>query len=205
MTTSCIDTNTLASYFGGTISEEERVRMVAHLGGCPECLEDFASASHIMREPDPDERVPAPFFGKKLIENIYNWIKDRLTTLAEKFPVPYGEPAFAVRGKGQASGDFDVLTNYVGDLQIEISVEERKEDRTDIRVSIKNPELAKNISLALRRDGEDISECILKGSHTTFDDLLLGCYELILEENAVEKGSVCFDLGDSGIVLKSEV
>lgn len=210
----CIDSDILASYFGGSLSDEEKIRIMEHITECRVCMEKFASASHIMTdrslndwEPASEKtardflkslNIPMPGSSRKSLRDrmtgCYNRIISPLTGI---FRLP--EPAL-VRSGAASSENKICLSRKVGNLQIEISAEESESDNSTIKIEVfggnQNPE---NISLTLTRDEGRMFARNLRGHAVRFDDLPHGCYQLILSQDGHEKGRCVFEVSEKGL------
>jgi hypothetical protein len=220
MTRPCIDSDTLEAYFGATLSDEEKIRMMEHITECHACLEKFASADSIMRNPDLDEWEPASeeksrdflkglniphpdTSGKSMRERItacYNRIISPLTAI-------FRQPELALVRSGTASSADEIcLIRKVGDLQTEIYVEELEKDNATISVKVFGGNRnAENISLTLIKDDGRMFARNLRGDVMRFDDLPQGCYQFILSQNGREKGSYTFEVSEKGLHEKDNL
>jgi len=220
MTTPCINSDTLASYFGGSLSDEEKIRMMAHITECSICLEKFASASSIMKNSSLDDWEPAsektardflkclniPRTGssrKSLRERMTACYNRIILPLTEMFRLP--EPAL-VRSGTASSADEICLSRKVADLQTEIYVEESESDNSTIKIKVfSGNQNAENISLALIKDDGRMFARNLRGDAVRFDDLPQGCYQFILSQNGHEKGSYVFEISEKGLHEKDNL
>lgn len=219
MTKLCIDSDTLASYFGGSLSDEEKIRMMAHITECRTCLEKFASASSIMKNSELDDWEPASekttrdflkrlnlpkpdASGKSLRDRITACYNRILSPLTEMFRLP--EPAL-VRS-GTSSADEICLNRKIGNLQTEIYAEESESGNSTIRVKVfSGNQNAENISLTLIKDDGKMFARNLRGESVRFDDLPQGCYQFILEQNGHEKGRCVFEISEKGLHEKDNL
>lgn len=220
MTRPCIDSDTLEAYFGGSLSDEEKIRMMAHITECRDCLEKFASASSIMKnsrldnwEPASEKttrdflkslHIPAPdASGKSLRERITACYNRIISPLTEMFRLP--EPVL-VRSGTASSQDEMCLMRKVGDLQTEIYAEESESGKSTIRVKVFGGNRnAENISLTLIKDDGKMFARNLRGESVRFDDLPQGCYQFVLEQNGCEKGSYTFEVREKGLYEKDNL
>ncbi len=214
MTRSCINSDTLASYFGGSLPDEEKIRIMEHITECRTCLEKFASASSIMKNSSLDEwepaseettrsflsrlNIPRPGSSRKSLRDrmtdCYNRIISPLTAML-RLP----EPAL-VRSGAASSEDEICLSRKVGDLQTEIYVEESESDKSTIKIKVlSGNQDAENISLTLIKDDGRMFARNLRDDVMRFDELPHGSYQFILSQNTCEKGSYIFEVSEKGL------
>lgn len=217
MTTLCTDLDMLASFFGDRLSDEDKNRMMKHLTECPTCLENFASASSIMKnsvldEWDPiseqaaqnalkslDRRTDDPGTENKSIlpllkEKTVRWVKG----LVSDYPLQYGF-ARAPGLSNASSADHIHLKKISDNLQSEIFFE-KYDDRFcfQIRVLTENKR-AGNVRITLKRQGGGPVSRLLKDGHRLFEDLPFGTYHLIIEPKNSDKAEYSFEVNEAGI------
>lgn len=222
MTTRCIDLDVLADYFGGDLSDEEKIRMMEHLTECRFCVESFASANHIMKNPDLTEWEPAaePVFREalrklsspKTAKAVHRPVlADRFADFCKRLAGAaagwFRVPEFAPVRSNAVSWEEDIsLNRAIDDLETEIYVEEIARDRATLRIKVmKNNEKAKNISLTLINDSGKIFARNLLSDFVRFDDIPPGSYQFILEQNGAEKGNCFFEINENGLYEKDNL
>ncbi len=218
MKSRCIDFDTLVNYIAGTLSGEDKDLILEHLSKCDICLQKFTSAASIMNDRELDKWDPMSEEDAQILLSDLNPVRRFAKKLHKQtknfFPIQKIKDFFypdlplqldGVRSKGTASEDFDSLSKKIGVLQAELSVEKERGNKADIRVKVfRGSEKADNISLTLVRDGRNIQACFLRDGYADFDNLSLGRYHLLLEQNSLEKKNLIFEIRKSGIYNNDE-
>ncbi|QTA86091.1 zf-HC2 domain-containing protein [Desulfonema magnum] len=233
MATPCIDFDMLASYFEGSLSDEDKVRMMAHLAECHTCLEKFASASSIMKNRNLAEWKPAseevarhflkhlslpeivrePPLHSGLFYELRRSSRDLITSFYRRIAVfvanLFRQPVSAyapVRSHAVSSPDDICLTRKIDDLETEVYIEELENDKATIKVKVVNDgKNGKNISLTLIKDRWKVFARNLRNDFVRFEDIPPGSYQLILEQNGFEKGSCFFEISEDGLYEKDNL
>ena len=216
MTSSCIDSDTLVRYFGGSLSDEEMVGVMEHLRECPECMEKFASANNIMGndklkdwKPASEKETqkaleilnlrksePARRIGKSPLARIRDFLNPVRKLFTDSLPAP--PLPSPVRSGTDTSPDIHSLTRNLADFQIQVSLEQEREGLADIRISVSHSQNIEHIGLILKKNGKSVRACLLRGDHADFEDLPFGHYQLLLEQSSSEKGGLFFEIRESG-------
>jgi len=204
MATSCIDLDMLAGYFGESLSDEERSRMMEHLAVCPECLEKFVNASSVMGNCKlksmsdevtqcalkKSDRAP-----KKPTQGLFRRIR---TWAAELFRF-----GFSVRSDRVLFGN-NVIK--IDDLQTEIHIRKLKRNKADITIKeYDDNELGENISFILISGLGRIFAQNVKNGFAGFDKIPYSSYRLISDHDGYEKGSCFFEITKKGLYEKNDI
>lgn len=199
----CIDLDMLAGYFGESLSDEERSRMMEHLAVCPECLEKFVKASSAI--------------GNCKLESM----SDEMTRCALKQSDKASEKSRGIfrRIAAWVSGlfrfgfpdqsDMILFGNNVirtDDLQTEIHIRKLRTNKADITIKEdddNNP--GENTSFILISDLGKIFAQNVKNGFACFDKIPYGSYHLISDDDGYEKGSCFFEINRKGLSEKVDM
>jgi len=214
MTIPCISLDTLAAYFEGSLSDEDKLRMMEHLTACGMCLESFASASSIMKNSKLDGWDPASeeaarrameYMGfpvqrstQKPLGNPIGRLYRRIAEITAEMLQP---PEFAPVRSGVRPSENICLRQRIRELETEICLEDMDNDKAAIKIRVsENNKTAENISLTLiRKCMKKIFARNLRNDSVRFDDIPAGVYRLILEQNGLEKGNCFFEIDEQGL------
>ena len=207
MTTSCcIDLDMLAGYFGESLSDEERSRMMEHLAMCPECLEKFVNASSVMGscklEMMSDEMTQCALkrsgkTSKKLTQGFGSIFKRIKAWAARLFRFGFS-----------ARSDMIWFRNNViriDGLQTEIHIRRRMKNKADITIKDYGNDDGSNVSFILISGLGKIFAQNLKNGAACFDKIPYSSYQMISDDNGYEKGSCFFEVTKKGLYEKADM
>ncbi len=167
MMAQCIDLDMLAGYFGGSLSDNEKIWMMRHISSCSECLEQFASASGLMGNPYLEKWEPASdevtqSALKKLnipsvsannpgmqasmraeADNfhakkpLFGQIMESVGRITEWAETLFSVPQPALVRSETASAADSHLSLEIADLHIRIHLEESDDDKVAIKVTLR--------------------------------------------------------------------
>jgi hypothetical protein len=216
----CIGEETLMDYIEGRLSEKARSKIEQHLSGCDICLEELSVAGKMIRDhclfdstsaeldSVPEhvtrravESVKA-FRDKSLPNKISEFTRSVLSKWQDSLSelLPFQTPAMAtVRGsKTVIAEGLVVLRKSFSDLDAEIEIEKKGQDRASIRVMLsKDDSPAKLTRVALFKDGREVSSYPLKGSAALFEDVPFGHYVLAFTRNGAPIGEYPFEIKET--------
>ena len=209
----CIDLDMLISYFGNSLSENKRAEIIEHITKCPECLETFSSANHIMGNPELDKweilsaKTARQIVKKMIPEPDKKPRKSFLEQISEWGAGLFSQQKFAaVRSEAVYEDDL-CLIRKINILQTEIYLEESEADNATIKVKIiEDNKIAEDIILTLieREEGKIFAQHLLSDS-ARFEAIPLGCYQLIIEQDGKEKEKIFFEINEQELYeLKTE-
>jgi len=199
----CIDLDGLIRYFEGSLSEEKEAEIMKHITQCPECLETFSSANHIMGNREIDEWKP---LTEKAAGRIIKRIlpeparkedkKSFFQQISEWGSGLFPQQKFAAVRSDSVYNEDVCLIRKKDDLQTEIYLEKSETDNVTIKIRILDGnKTAENIILTLiKREEGKIFAQYLRDDSTDFDEIPLGCYQLIIEQNERETDKFFFEI-----------
>lgn len=201
----CLDAAMLAGYVDDQLTEEERAEVERHVMACDLCMEALAVSKTLLNEMDLDawetgaarSRVDAVIENvKNKIDSFYRWASD----LAPPAWFATFSPA-AVRSSAstEPTRAAVLVTRRMGDLQAEMYVQKSRMDAAFMAVKVtagrKN---AQNVCLTLAKKEGGLQARYATRDYEVFDNLGFGTYNLIVEQNADEKGSYLFHIDEEG-------
>ncbi len=210
----CVDMETLSDIVSGTISADERQRIVAHIKTCPECFLRVNSALLVCcdentgaSQPLPDKEVRS--FVKRLEKKIKKplWdIRKRLQPfiswrddLAPDLPSVYGYARNQADSLNQIKIAYIQIEKRFGDIKT-LLLFEKYLDRFNIHIRVSHPHTGVcNIRFNLLGEEGPVSR-LLKEGHASFEDFPFGAYELVMIHQQKEKGSYHFQMDNRGLL-----
>ncbi|OQX27105.1 MAG: hypothetical protein BWK80_06955 [Desulfobacteraceae bacterium IS3] len=190
----CIDLETLASYIGGTVSDEERDRIEEHLADCEDCRKEFAVASTILNDEELSECEPLSDKESRSIWDkikgkiapILQWSRSLYSELTENAWFLLFEPAPAMsRSRSEARQpvvEYVYFSKELSEiLEAEMYFRKTEDEKACMKVRVtEESEPAKNVRLTLKREGKKDVSRPLRDAYVAFDDLMFGDYHLVV-------------------------
>jgi hypothetical protein len=190
----CIDLETLASYIGGTVSDEERDRIEEHLADCEDCRKEFVVASTILNDKELSEneglseKESRSMWAKikEKIAPVLQWTRALCSELTEAPWFSVFEPAPAMsRGRSEARQpvvEYVYFSKELNEmLEAEMYIRKTEDEKACMKVRVtEEEELAKNVRLTLKREGKKDVSRPLRDAYVAFDDLMFGDYHLVV-------------------------
>jgi len=198
----CIDLDMLIRYFEGSLSEKEDAEIMKHITQCPECLETFSSAGNIMGNRELDEWKPLTekaarqILKRILPEPARKERKSFFQQISEWGAGLFPQQRFATVRSNEFCEDDVCLIREKDDLHTEIYLEESGSDNATIRIRIiKNNKIAENIIITLiKREEGKIFAQYSRDDSVQFEEIPIGCYQLIIEQDEDEKDKFFFEI-----------
>lgn len=204
---SCLNTETLARYLGGELSEKAQEQVEAHLAECDACRKDLVVAyalTHDKNLPDPEPLAEASASqawqrikekSEQAVGRIYHWIKASAPSL-DSLP----QPAMVRSNASADLADYTEFEKEIDDLKLKIYAERTGEHQCRLELSVSQAgQITRNLRATLiQPDGTFVSRLIKAGTER-FDDLDFGEYRINLIQYASEKGNFCFEIHADGI------
>lgn len=196
MTNKCLDLDILAAYIDGSLTDDEKEAVEAHIASCDECMEEFVLATLLLNdeelseEYEPDTQISVQTVlqaaGDKIKAKISDW-------LAKLSPPEWlvlqnsVSPARASTDSADAASSIFVRKS-INELQTEMYIEKNEDsvcaDHWQLWIKVfKNKEMAKNVSLTLVREGGMPFARFLNRDYVLFDRQPYGSYSLTVEQN----------------------
>jgi hypothetical protein len=217
MKTLCPDEEMFVDYLEGRISNDERTGIEEHLSDCDTCLEEFIVAGNLERAEEGFQSDPVPAGVTQaalhvinsqtltpsglLIERFKRSIKDLYAWLSIFFnPAIWRGWGFSqIRGsKKVVYKDLIRLKKIFREIEAEIEIEKKGEDRTLIRVrlegDIRNKE---DVRATLKKGDREISSNLFNRGYAVFEDVPFGHYSITFSRNGVILGEYFFKIKET--------
>ncbi len=206
MKENCIDIARLVEYSEGRLTGKALEAMEKHLCECDACLEEFIMANRLMADEELKQWDPLSESGaralwqtlKKRAAGTYEWIKARLPLS----PASPFQPAFAsvVRSGAGPAVDFIHLNREFEDLEADMVVQKGDDQKIDIHVGVtRGHQVPGNVRLTFIKGDEILHSRLLEQGRQVIDGLDFGKYEMLVIDDAVEKGRIRFDIHEAGL------
>jgi hypothetical protein len=221
----CPNDEMLADYFEGRLSDEDRIKMEAHLSVCHTCLEMLVAVYGVVRgrsrfQPDaaPKELTEAAvrLINRQAVESCvpgipmrkrfvigmspYKMMKNLCSSISEFCTRPWADWRLApIRGSVQTiSKDLiNVRKQFVG-IETEIKVEKTGHNKACIRVEL--PEYdrrKKTLRVTLKRDEREIASYLLNEGYALFEDIPFGHYNFVFVRDGAKIGTYFFEIKET--------
>jgi len=218
MKTACPDEETLVNYLEGRLSDNERTGMEKHLSGCDTCLEEFIVARNLERSVKELQLDPVPAGVTKaafdminsqpltpsglIIERVKRPIEDLYAWLADLFsPALWRGWRFAqIRGsRKEVYKDLIRLRKTFGEIEVEIEIEKKGENKALIRVRLAKDSRNKeeDVRATLKKGNREISSNLLNKGYAVFEDIPFGHYSIIFSGDGVILGEYLFKIKET--------
>ncbi|MCP4346535.1 MAG: zf-HC2 domain-containing protein [Desulfobacterales bacterium] len=195
----CIDTDLLDRYIDGFLPEQEKDQTEKHFLECDKCLERFVIAKELLEDPELTEYKPS---FTDIAQTVLQNIKEAVWRFFEWLPnLSIPEWASAVRSAAHSSV---FVIKEMDDLRTEVFVQKIKDDKARIFIKVfKDNKSAQNVNLKFGKKGRRPREELLLGDNVfTNEELAFGIYNLIVEQNDMEKGTCVFEINNKGLYAK---
>lgn len=205
MSSPCLDGVMLAGYVDGQLTETQRAEVADHMMACDACMETLAMAKTLLNEMDLTAyEAPA---AREVVRSVIDRVKKKIDSFygwASELAPPAWFAGFApsaVRSSVSAEPTRAavLVTRRMGRLQTEMYVQKSRMDAAFMAVKVttgrKN---AQNVCLTLAREGGGLQARYVTRDYEVFENLGFGSYNLIVEQNADEKGSYTFHIDEEG-------
>ncbi len=205
MTFPCLDVAMLAGYVDGQLTEDERSEVEDHMMDCDLCMEALAVSKTLINEMDLAAYETAAARNvvsavienvKKKIDSFYGWVAD---LASPAWFMEFAPSAVRSSPSAEQTRAAVLVTRRMGNLQAEMYVQKSRMDAAFMAVKVttgrKN---AQNVCLTLAREEGGLQARYVTRDYEVFDNLGFGTYNLIVEQNADEKGAYMFHIDEEG-------
>jgi hypothetical protein len=202
-TDNCLELDILGAYIDGSLDDDEKEAVKAHIASCDECMEEFVLATLLLNDEELAEyeteyaQTPAQTGLHTALQAVGDRIRtkmsDWLTALSPPEWLSLQNSFSAVRGSQYSA---DAVTSIfvrkdINELQTEMYIEKDEtglsSDHWRMWIKVfKGREAAKNVSLTLIREGGMPFARFLNRDYVFFDRQPYGSYSLALEQHAAE-------------------
>ncbi|MCP4346335.1 MAG: zf-HC2 domain-containing protein [Desulfobacterales bacterium] len=201
MGTGCIDTNALYDYVEGELSARDKDRIEKHLASCDTCLDIFLTAKEFWKENHLAETVPEKIDSSVLetiysrLKQFYQWVAEPLT--GDMLPQPLRS------GAGTETTECIKLSETSDNFHKELIFYKTGIDEFSVDTRISGEEITKGtLSVILEREHGRFEACSPEQGHARFEGLPFGSYRFILEQDGSEKGTISFEINETGLSEK---
>ncbi|MCF8086653.1 MAG: zf-HC2 domain-containing protein [Desulfotignum sp.] len=221
----CPNDEMLADYFEGRLSDEDRIKMEAHLSVCQTCLETVVAVNGVVRgksrlhlDAAPKElteaavrlinrqaeksRKPGIPMRKRSDMGMspYKMMKNLCSSISEFCSRPWAEWRFApIRGSVQTiSKDLVTVRKQFVGIETEIKIEKTGHNKACIRVE--SPEYdrpQKTLRVTLKRDEREIASYLLNEGYALFEDIPFGHYNFVFVKDGAKIGTYFFEIRET--------
>lgn len=215
----------LADYFEARLSDEDRIKMEAHLLECKTCLETLGVVNGIVRgagrfqlDAAPEELTEAAVhlinsqasescepriqMLKRFVIGLYPYkmMKNLCSGISEFCTRPWAEWRLSsIRGSVQTiSKDLINVRKRFDGIETEIKIEKTGHSKACIRVE--SPEYdrrKKTLRVTLKRDEREISSYLLNGGYALFEDIPFGHYNFVFVRDGAKIGTYFFEIKET--------
>jgi len=221
----CSNDEMLADYFEGRLSDEDRIKMEAHLSECNTCLETLMAVYGVVRrrsrfqlEAVPKEVTEAAvslinrqtkvwcepmiqMLKRSVIGLPFDKILSNLYSRISKFCTqPWAAWRLAsIRGSGRTiSKDLINVRKSFDGIETEIKIEKTGQNKACIRVESPEYDRRKNtLRITLKRDEREICSYLLNGDYMLFEDIPFGHYSFIFIRDGAKIGTYFFEIKET--------
>ena len=215
MRTKCIRDEILMDYLEDRLSHKERSRIERHLANCDTCLEEAAVTGEMIQGTRDFELDTVPedvtrramvavraIGDNSLLDRVSIYVSLLASKLSDTFAGfwPWKNPGLApVRGsKTVIAEDLILLRKSFSDLEAEIEIEKRDQDKASIRVMLLRDDIpAKPIRVTLFKNGREIASYPFNRSTAFFEDIPFGRYVLVFTRKGVKAGEYPFEIKET--------
>lgn len=217
MKTVCPDEEMFVDYLEGRLSNNKRTKIEEHLSECDTCLEEFIVASNLERVEEGLQLDPVPagltqaalhvinnqslIPSGSLIERVKGSIKDLYTWLSAFFsPAIWRGWGFAqIRGsRKEVYKDLIRLRQTFGEIEAEIEIEKKGENRALIRVQLADDARNKeDVRATLKKGDREISSNLFNRGYAVFEDVPFGHYSITFSRNGIILGEYFFKIKET--------
>ena len=215
MKTKCNTEEVLAGYVEDRLSDKERAKVEHHLAFCDTCLQEVVVARKIIRDSEFFEADTVPddvtkraieairvIRGNSMLDGISIYLNLLLSKCIDTLILlwPWQTPGLApVRGsKTVIAKDLILLKKSFSDLDVEIEIEKRDQDKTSIRVMLLRDNAPKKpLRVTLFKMGREVASFPLNGSAKLFEEIPFGHYVLIFTRKGIKAGEYSFEIKET--------
>ncbi len=208
----CPDTLMLAKYFGGSISDKEKVEMEAHFADCDDCLDTFITAGEILADEElsaykPASEAEALSVMKKQKTCSAPPAENSLTAFFRRIYVFLSEIFLPPRPATVRSAVLCSSASVQPEMRLEkefdtfrtvLSLERRENSHADIAVSVTG-DSARVIRLSLESEENGGDSRSFRGESEIFDKVPFGICHLIIRKENLEEDIISFKINGAGI------
>ena len=200
----CPSDEALGTYLTGTLSDNAKGELEAHLAACTACLDDLSAAYRSLRVDDAEGASPAltaeamalvrPAAAEPdVFDMIVNLVRDSLelvTTSGELIPTP---APMGIRGKGQlADAAILQVEKGLGKFRVAVEVERVEGELCQIAVRVKAKKGfdSDGLRMSLLSGGRERASYLARQGTAIFERVPPGDYRLAISEAGAPLGTV---------------
>ena len=215
MRTKCVRDEVLMDYLEDRLSHKGRSRIERHLANCDTCLEEAVVAGEMIRgtrdfelETVPDDLTRRAMVavraigGNSLLDRVSIYVSLLASKLSDMFTGfwPWKNPGLApVRGsKTVIADDLILLKKSFSDLEAEIEIEKKGQDKASIRVMLLRDDIpTKPIRVTLSKNGREVASYPFNKSKVFFEDMPFARYVLVFTRKGRKAGEYPFEIKET--------